>query len=225
MIMAGDAAQKFVCYPISREAAVAGKSLINWIAEIRVDDQSMLEREDWNREGALEDFLPAFEGWAFEGLNIPEIISRNRGVYEFPMVDRDPLPAWTFKNITLAGDAAHPMYPIGSNGASQGILDARCLSYCLATQRSIPAALSLYEDERRPATSRVVLANRENGPERIMQLVRDRAPQGFDSIDDVVSREDREAVASQYKKIAGFDPQELNRRRSFSAAQAAKAPD
>jgi len=216
MIMAGHANQKFVCYPISQRMADEGKSLINWIAEIRFDNRELWNSEDWNRRGRLEDFLPAFAQWKFDALAVPEIICGCDAVYEFPMVDRDPLPQWTFGRLSLVGDAAHPMYPIGSNGASQGILDARCLSFQLATQESVFDALASYEAQRRPATTKVVLANRQNGPERIMQAVEEKAPDGFRHIDEVVSLEEREAIARQYKQIAGFDQDQLNNRSSYS---------
>jgi 2-polyprenyl-6-methoxyphenol hydroxylase-like FAD-dependent oxidoreductase len=132
------------------------------------------------------------------------------------MVDRDPLEAWTQGRLTLLGDAAHPMYPIGSNGASQAILDARTLAYELATRTDIDEALAAYEAARRPATSRIVLANRGNGPEQVMQLAHERAPDGFSRIEDVLSREELEAVAGGYKQLAGFDRDALNARASLS---------
>jgi 2-polyprenyl-6-methoxyphenol hydroxylase-like FAD-dependent oxidoreductase len=137
-------------------------------------------------------------------------------IFEYPMVDRDPVARWTFDRVTLLGDAAHPMYPIGSNGASQAILDARILAHALATTRSINAALALYEDNRRPGTSRLVLANRANGPEQVMQTVHERAPNGFTQLSAVVSVEELETTAERYKQIAGFDRDALNARESLS---------
>jgi 2-polyprenyl-6-methoxyphenol hydroxylase-like FAD-dependent oxidoreductase len=131
------------------------------------------------------------------------------------MVDRDPVQGWTFGRVTLLGDAAHAMYPIGSNGASQAILDARVLAREIQARGPVPEALLAYEDERRPATARIVLANRGNGPEQVMQLVRERAPDGFTRIEDVLSREELEETASAYKRIAGFDKDELNARPSI----------
>ena len=220
MVMAGHENQKFVCYPICRETAARGRSLINWIAELRVDDRTLRRREDWNRRGDLADFLPRFESWDFGWLKVPDVIRGAEAVYEFPMVDRDPLPAWTRGRVTLLGDAAHPMYPIGSNGASQAILDARILAFRLATAPTIEAALAAYEEERRPATARIVLANRANGPEQVMQLVETRAPQGFTDRDAVISREEMEAYARDYKRIAGFDRDALNSRPSLSVDRA-----
>jgi 5-methylphenazine-1-carboxylate 1-monooxygenase len=132
------------------------------------------------------------------------------------MVDRDPLDSWTVGRTTLLGDAAHPTYPIGSNGASQAILDARTLAYELATRATVDDALAAYEASRRPATTRIVLANRGNGPEQVMQLAHERAPEGFARIEDVLSREELEATAGGYKQLAGFDRDALNARASLS---------
>ena len=215
MIMAGHESQKFVCYPISPEAAARGRSLANWIAELQVDDRAGFRREDWNRPGSLADFLPRFESWDFGYLDVPGLIRGAAAVYEFPMVDRDPLPRWRHGRVTLLGDAAHPMYPIGSNGASQAILDARVLAHRLATFGDAVAALDAYEEERRPATARIVLANRANGPEVVMQLVETRAPDGFANVDDVISRDELEAASRDYKRLAGFDREALNNRPSL----------
>ncbi|MCA1725902.1 MAG: FAD-dependent monooxygenase, partial [Thermomicrobia bacterium] len=144
-------------------------------------------------------------------LDLPDLIRRAEVVYEYPMVDRDPLDTWSVGRVTLLGDAAHPMYPVGSNGASQAILDARALADALITNTDIPAALRDYEAHRRPATARITLSNRQQGPERVMQIVEERAPQGFTDLDAVISRAEREAIAAEYKQIAGFDRETLNR--------------
>ena len=213
MVMAGHQSQKFVCYPIG---ANNGRSLINWIAELAFPEGHLWRREDWNRAADLADFLPAFETWQFPWLDVPTIIRNASQVYEYPMVDRDPIPQWTFGRLTLLGDAAHPMFPIGSNGASQAILDARVLAHALATAPDIDAALTLYEGARRPPMSRIVLANRGNGPEQVMQMAEERAPDGFQSIDSVIPHAELEAIATRYKIMAGFDPETLNHRPSLS---------
>ncbi len=212
MIMAGHEFQKFVAYPISREADERGQSLINWIAERKVRPDQAWRREDWNRQGNLDDFLPQFADWRFDWLDVPATIQAAERCYEYPMVDRDPLERWTFGPVTLLGDAAHPMYPIGSNGASQAILDARVLARAFQTHGVTPTALGAYEAERRPATSRIVLANRGNGPEQVMQLVEQRAPDGYGRIEDVLTATELEGVAASYKRIAGFDRDALNER-------------
>ena len=212
MIMAGHEAQKFVAYPISRAAMDRGESVINWIAERKFRTGSAWRREDWNRPGVLEDFLPWFESWTFGWLDVPAIIRGASRCFEYPMVDRDPLDRWTFGRVTLLGDAAHAMYPIGSNGASQAILDARVLAREIAARGVTAEALQAYEAERRPATTRIVLANRGNGPEQVMQLVQERAPDGFDRIEDVLTPAELAETASAYKRIAGFDKDALNAR-------------
>jgi 2-polyprenyl-6-methoxyphenol hydroxylase-like FAD-dependent oxidoreductase len=203
MVWAGHPDQKFVAYPI--RDLDNGKQLVNFIAEYRTDDRELLEREDWNRAGNLDDFAPRFDDWVFDWLDIPELLRSAPATFLFPMVDRDPLDHWTEGRVTLIGDAAHPMYPIGSNGASQGILDARVLAGCIRSHRNDPdRALAVYEAHRRPATSAIVLANRGLGPEMPMRLVHERAPEGFNHIDDVISPEEILEVTDGYRRTAGF---------------------
>jgi 2-polyprenyl-6-methoxyphenol hydroxylase-like FAD-dependent oxidoreductase len=212
MIMAGHEFQKFVAYPISRQAHDQGEAVINWVAERKFPITGSWRREDWNRAGKLEEFLPAFESWRFDWLDVPALIRGAERCFEYPMVDRDPLEGWTHGRVTLLGDAAHPMYPIGSNGASQAILDARVLTRELRRLGPVPDSLAAYEAERREATTRIVLANRGNGPEQVMQLVQTRAPEGFARIEDVLSAAELEGTAAAYKRVAGFDREALNAR-------------
>ncbi|ETR76824.1 hypothetical protein X566_03685 [Afipia sp. P52-10] len=209
MIMAGHQHVKFVCYPISQEDS-QGRQQINWIAERTLDPSYQWRREDYNRAGRLDEFLPWFEDWRFGWLDVPTLIEHCSHVYEYPLVDRDPLDRWTFGRVTLMGDAAHPMYPIGSNGASQAILDARTLARELLAKGPTVAALEAYETERRPATAELVRLNRRNGPEQVMQLVEERAPDGFDVVTDVLSQAELEDIASTYKRVAGFQVDALN---------------
>lgn len=205
MFMAGHRPHKFVAYPIT-EPDGSGRCLVNWIAELDRTAQGVPSREDWNRPGDLADFLPVFDDWDFGWLQVGEVIRAAERVYEFPMVDRDPLPRWTHGRVTLLGDAAHPMYPIGSNGASQAVLDARSLADALAEEASVDAALARYEDERRPATAQVVLANRRHGPEVVMDLAEARAPGGFGDVSEVFAPGELEEIAARYKQVAGFRP-------------------
>ena len=160
--------------------------------------------ENWNKEGRKSDFSAHFAGWDFGWLDVPALIDGADRVFEFPLVDRDPLPAWSFGATTLLGDAAHPMYPIGSNGASQGILDADALVRALGEQGDAAAGLKAYEAERLPATAAIVLSNRGNGPEICMQLAHERAPHGFGEIGEVFAEGELEAIAARYKAVAGF---------------------
>ena len=207
MIWAGHRDQKFVGYPIADVSD--GCQAFNFIAELRRPESELGEFEDWNRAGELADFLPEFEDWKFDWLDVPAMIRSAPGTFLFPMVDRDPVPRWTFDRSTLLGDAAHPMYPIGSNGASQAILDARVLAGCLRADDDVVVALERYEAARLPATAAIVEANRGLGPEVPMQLVHERAPDGFDDIDTVVTRAEIDEVTEAYRRTAGFALQAL----------------
>ena len=213
MAMAGRKDQKFVVYPIETQSD--GRQLVNWIADLTKPADYLWNREDWNRQGKLADFLPYFEDWKFDWLDIPDLIRGSRAVFEYPMVDRDPLECWTFGRTVLLGDAAHAMYPIGSNGASQAILDARVLTQSLRDHGIAESALQQYETNRRETVNRIVLANRGDGPDKILDEVAMLAPDGFDHINDVLSDDSLSKVAVQYKTIAGFDVEGLNRRPSL----------
>lgn len=210
MIMAGHEVLKFVCYPISNAPLPSGKLRINWIAERLLPPTYDWRREDYNRAAKLDEFLPWFEDWRFDWLDVPGLIRNCLHAYEYPLVDRDPVDRWTFGNVTLMGDAAHPMYPIGSNGASQAILDARVLTREILNHGETSAALMAYEAERRPATTELVKLNRRNGPEQVMQIVEERAPDGFNVVTDVLSQQELEDIANTYKRVAGFQVETLN---------------
>jgi 5-methylphenazine-1-carboxylate 1-monooxygenase len=210
MIMAGHESLKFVCYPISKEADADGKHQINWVAERHMPPTYKWRREDYNRAAKLDEFVPWFENWRFDWLDVPSLIRNCAHAYEYPLVDRDPIPQWTFGRTTLIGDAAHPMYPIGSNGASQAILDARVRTREILGRGPTHEALAAYEAERRPATSELVMLNRRNGPEQVMQMVEERAPDGYTTVTDVLSLTELEEIASNYKRIAGFQVEGLN---------------
>lgn len=210
MIMAGHADQKFVAYPICPDAAERGRSLINWVAELRVGGDKAPIPRDWNRRADKEQFAPAFEDWRFDWLDVPKLIAGAESVYEFPMVDRDPVPRWSHGRVTLLGDAAHPMYPVGSNGASQGILDAAALVDALSNEPDPVSALASYEAARLEPTARLVQTNRQLGPEIIMQFAEERAPDGFNDVAAVFAPGELEEIADRYKAIAGFDRSRLD---------------
>lgn len=214
MVWAGHARQKLVAYPIRREPT-SGRVLVNWIAELRGSADEAPPREDWNKAGVKGDFAPAFESWRWPGLDVPAMIDATDEIFEFPMVDRDPLPTWLFGRTVLLGDAAHPMYPVGSNGATQGIIDARALAFHLAT-KGIDTGLAAYEAERRPATARIVEMNRANGPDQVMEIADQRAPLAEDDLDALLPVAERQAIADAYKAVAGFSPTALNQRASYS---------
>jgi 2-polyprenyl-6-methoxyphenol hydroxylase-like FAD-dependent oxidoreductase len=199
--------QKFVAYPISKARENEGRALINWVADLRMDGRELPRREDWNRPGNLADFLPRFADWHFPCLDVPEVIAKASAIYEFPMVDRDPLERWSFGRVTLLGDAAHPMYPIGSNGASQAILDAEAIAASLTACDDPVAALQDYESKRLPMAASIVRMNRQQGIDVILDIVEERAPNGFTRLDDVVPRAELEAIVARYKQVAGHQQQ------------------
>ena len=197
---------KMVIYPI-REAGADGLQLINWVAEIETPNY---RKRDWNRAGSLQDFIAPFSDWHFDWLDVPAFIRAADSVLEFPMVDQDPLPRWSFGRITLLGDAAHPMVPRGSNGAGQAILDAKALTSALSGIADPAAALAAYEKQRLEATTRIVLTNRTNPPDAILREVFQRThDQPFKTIDDVISREELVALSDGYKRIAGYSKDAL----------------
>ncbi|KAF2731441.1 FAD/NAD(P)-binding domain-containing protein [Polyplosphaeria fusca] len=214
MVWAGHADQKFIAYPISARSARNGKSLVNWIAELRIrgkDDPDLTPpKTDWTKTVSKDVFAGPFEQWKCGGLEMKELISQTEKVFEFPMSDRDPAERWTFNRLTLLGDAAHAMYPIGSNGASQAILDAECLAKCLTEVPDVGAALKAYEQERLPATAKIVMANRANGPDHVLQLAEERAPGGFDNVYDVIPKDELEGIGRAYKAVAGFEMNAVN---------------
>lgn len=215
MLWAGHSRQKFVAYPIQHDPET-GETLLNWICDLKAEGGDAPGKEDWNKRGEPADILSPFADWRWPGIDVPEIIRSASSIYEFPMVDRDPIPRWSFGRVTLIGDAAHPMYPIGSNGATQAVIDARALAYHVRTAASADAALAAYEAERREATSRIVLMNRAQGPDKVMDLAQERAPNPGDDLDALLPLAERAAIAAGYKKVAGFDPTALNAKPSYT---------
>ena len=209
MAMIGSMKQKMVIYPISKELDADGNQLINWVANLRQASGKEITVRDWNRTVGKEELLEIYQSWQFDWINVPEMIENTHGgIFEFPMSDRDPLPRWSFGRVTLLGDAAHPMYPIGSNGASQAILDADALALALQNHVDAIEALKAYDSERVPATAQVVLQNRQKGPDFIMDLMEERFPKGFQEGE--VPHAELAEVMAHYKKVAGFDVETLN---------------
>jgi 2-polyprenyl-6-methoxyphenol hydroxylase-like FAD-dependent oxidoreductase len=198
---------KMVIYPIRHAAEADGLQLINWVAEI---ETPVYRKRDWNRPGSIDDFIGAFADWHFDWLDVPAFIRAADSVLEFPMVDQDPLPRWSFGRITLLGDAAHPMVPRGSNGAGQAILDARALTSVLLEHGDAVAALAAYEKQRLEATTRIVLTSRTSPPDAILREVFQRThDKPFAAIEDVISRDELVALSEGYKRIAGYSKDAL----------------
>ena len=213
MIIAGGMAAKFVLYPIFADPGRPGEALTNWAvaAKIGADGDPAPHKDDWSRRGTHAEVLAHVEGRLTTPVLDPAALIRaTSDVWVYPMCDRDPLPRWSCGRVTLLGDAAHPMYPVGSNGASQAILDAEALAKALAAHG--PAGLAAYEAERLPATAEIVRLNRSGGPERVIDLVEARAPQGFDDLDAVATRAELEAIVGAYQRTAGFATEQVNRR-------------
>ena len=203
---------KVLVYPIRDAIDAAGRQLINWVVDIETPEYK--PQRDWNRQGRLEDFMPAVRDWHFDWLDVPALLEAADMVLEYPMVDQDPLERWSFGRLTLLGDAAHPMYPRGANGAAQAILDCRALADCLKGNPDPQAALGEYERLRLPATAKVVLTNRQNPPDAILREVFLRTgDRPFRAIDDVISREELAGMSERYHRISGSDKESVQRSR------------
>ncbi len=198
---------KLLIYPIRNNIDAEGRQLVNWVVDI---ETPQYQARDWNRRGNIDDFLPTMADWHFDWLDVPAFIRAADAILEYPMVDQDPLPRWSFGRLTLLGDAAHPMYPRGANGAAQAILDCRALADALAAKADPVQALAAYEADRLPATAKVVLANRRAPPDAILyEVYRRTGDKPFKSIDDVISREELIALSESYKRVAGYDKERL----------------
>jgi len=196
---------KLVHYPIRNSVDAEGRQLVNWLWEI---ETPQYKKWDWNRTAKVEDFIADVESWRFDWLDVPAFLRAAELVLEYPMVDKDPLPAWSFGRVTLLGDAAHPMVPRGSNGAGQAILDAKALAECLQKD----ASLKDYEAQRLAPTAKVVLENRRNPPDAILREVYERTgDRPFGRIEEVISAQELAALSDRYKQVAGYDKETLRR--------------
>ncbi len=206
----GSLRHRVVLYPISPPDPVTGLATINWIAEITVDNAEGWTQGDWNRRVELADFAHHFEGWDFGWLDVPAMLRGAKEVFEYPMIDRDPVPTWVDGRVALLGDAAHVMYPVGSNGASQAIVDARVLGASMLSHGVTPAALRAYDERLCADISALVLRNRGAGPFGLLGLVDERCGGVFDDIEQVIPAAEREAYMARYKAAAGFAIETLN---------------
>jgi 2-polyprenyl-6-methoxyphenol hydroxylase-like FAD-dependent oxidoreductase len=214
-VAGANAALKFVAYPISRPAERRGRAQVNWVAEVKRPD-GPADVADWDRGGQAGDVLPSFAGWKFGWLDVPALIAGAPRILEYPMVDRDPLPWWGAGRVTLVGDAAHPMYPIGANGGSQAVVDARVLAWSLARASDPADGLAAYEAARREAANAIVLACRDMPADRLLQTVSERAPGGFTRIEDVLSQAELAAFDQAYRATTLPDVAALNSRPSLT---------
>ena len=200
---------KIVIYPIIDDIDGAGNQLINWTTEIQTDTE---EQNDWNKPGRVEDFIGIYDSWRFDWLDVAELIRRAEVIFEYPMVDKDPIERWSFGRVTLAGDASHPMYPRGSGGSAQGLIDARVLADMLAEHGDPLAALRAYQASRAGPAAEVVRTNRTAPPDfiniRVEELTGDRP---FDRLDDFITQDELRALSDQYKQVAGYSLDQLGK--------------
>jgi 5-methylphenazine-1-carboxylate 1-monooxygenase len=225
MIIAGGMEAKVVLYPIARGSA-EDRRLTNWavMAKTGTEGTPPPRREDWSRPGRLDEVLPHAQAFTIDEIDVTRLIESTDAFWEYPVCDRDPLARWSLGRVTLLGDAAHPMYPVGSNGASQAILDARALAATLSECDDVADALRRYEQARLGQTSDIVHSNRSGGPERVIDAVEARAPRGFEDVESVLSHEQREAIVRGYAQKAGFAVPTNNQTRRTSMT-ALDAPD
>ncbi|MGY4478207.1 flavin-dependent oxidoreductase [Bradyrhizobium sp. USDA 3364] len=205
MIIAGGLNAKAVIYPIAPGSSPASR-LTNWAVLVRIGDGSSPppRREGWSNLGRRDEMMPYVTSFTVPQVDFAGLVSATPEFWEYPCCDRDPLPYWSSGRVTLLGDAAHPMYPVGSNGASQAILDARCLADMLARSEHPRQALAAYERQRLPMTADIVASNRRGGPEGVIDAVEQLAPQGFTDVDTILNYEAREAIVRGYAAKAGF---------------------
>jgi 2-polyprenyl-6-methoxyphenol hydroxylase-like FAD-dependent oxidoreductase len=201
---------RVVFYPISEPDAESIMAEINWIAEITVDNSDGWKDHNWNKKVATEDFIHHFENWDYDWINIQEMLSGAEEVYEYPMIDRDPVPSWVDGHIALLGDAAHAMYPTGSNGATQAIIDARVLGAAMLECGLNKAALDKYNEILCKDISAVILRNRGAGPFVLLNELDDRCGGVFENIEEVFPSAEREELMSNYKAAAGYAMEKLN---------------
>jgi 2-polyprenyl-6-methoxyphenol hydroxylase-like FAD-dependent oxidoreductase len=215
MIIAGGLNAKAVIYPIAEGSSPATR-LTNWAVLVRIGDANTAppRREDWSRLGKADELMPHVNGFAIPQVDFAAMVRATPEFWEYPCCDRDPLPYWSSGRVTLLGDAAHPMYPVGSNGASQAILDARALADALARSEHPRQALTAYEQKRLPMTAEIVASNRRGGPEGVIDAVEQLAPQGFTDINTILNYEAREGIVRGYASRAGFAARMVTRQAS-----------
>jgi 2-polyprenyl-6-methoxyphenol hydroxylase-like FAD-dependent oxidoreductase len=201
---------RVVFYPVSPPDPATGIAMINWIAEITVDNSRGWGDGDWNKQVAVDEFIHHFEDWSYDWLDVPAMLRGAPEVFEYPMIDREPVPTWVDGRVVLLGDAAHVMYPTGSNGASQAIVDARILGASLIEHGVTARALRAYDSLLCGEISALILRNRGAGPFGLLNLLDERCGGVFDTIDDVIPAAEREAFMSRYKAAAGYSRDKLN---------------
>jgi 2-polyprenyl-6-methoxyphenol hydroxylase-like FAD-dependent oxidoreductase len=202
--------QRMVFYPISHPDPESGLATINWIAEVTMDNSEGWKQSGWFRQVSIDEFKHHFADWIWDWLDVPALIGQADSVFENPMIDRDPIPTWRDGAVALIGDAAHAMYPTGSNGGSQAVVDARILGACMVEHGVTSEALAAYDEELCGPISQLILRNRGAGPFGLLNMVDERCGGTFDNIDDVIPPQERTDFMAGYKAAAGFAIEKLN---------------
>jgi 2-polyprenyl-6-methoxyphenol hydroxylase-like FAD-dependent oxidoreductase len=214
MVAVGHRDVRAVIYPVSQPAALRARSLANWVC-IRTAAEDEPPPEQWNRRGDAAQFIDLYRSWRYPWLDVPGLVEATPEIFQFPFLDREPIPRWSFGRVSLLGDAAHPMYPIGSQAGSQAVVDARVLSAALAAFADPVEALQRYQEKRMPVMNRLAAQNRNLGAENVLQIAEERAPNGFERIEDVISQEELVATAKNFKELAGIDTHAVNNRPAY----------
>jgi 2-polyprenyl-6-methoxyphenol hydroxylase-like FAD-dependent oxidoreductase len=209
-VAVGTHRHRVIFYPITPPDEQTGMAVINWVGEFTVDNTEGMLDGDWNKKVPIDSFIHYFEAWNYDWLDIPAMMRGAEEVFEYPMIDREPVPTWVDGRVALLGDAAHVMYPTGSNGGSQAIVDARVLGANMIANGVTKEALDSFNEQLCAPISRLVYMNRNEGPVRLLRLVDERCGGDFENIDDVIPEAERDAVIGEYKEAAGFAIESLN---------------
>ena len=214
MAVVGHRHHRAIVYPVMQRPG--GKVMVNWLAYTKIPPGAP-SLEAWDTAADKEACVDRYKGWAYPWLDLHGLFAKTPAehVLQLPNVDRDPIPRWSFGRVTLIGDAAHPMQPVGAQAGSQAVVDGRVVAASLMTTRDPVEALTRYQNGRIAAMNDMIIRNRNLGLESILRAAEERAPQGFKHIHDVLSREELESTAINFKRAAGFDVETVNSRELF----------